>query len=92
MRVVFEGGFCEQPPLDLIRTIGRSCYVVDDDLLIGLRWILEDVRADGDPLRGLAEAYLERRPTARSSTTCASPRSGCCSSASRASGARRPRS
>jgi benzoyl-CoA reductase subunit C len=60
IRVVFEGGFCEQPPLDLIRTIGRSCYVVDDDLLIGMRWILEDVIADGDPLAGLATAYLER--------------------------------
>ena len=34
VRVVFEGGFCEQPPLDLIRAIARSCYVVDDDLLI----------------------------------------------------------
>ena len=60
IRVVFEGGFCEQPPLDLIRTIGRTCYVVDDDLLIGLRWILEDVPLDGDPLAQLAEAYLEK--------------------------------
>jgi benzoyl-CoA reductase subunit C len=60
IRVVFEGGFCEQPPLDLIRTIGRSCYVVDDDLLIGLRWIVTDVEADGDPLAALAHAYLER--------------------------------
>ncbi len=60
IRVVFEGGFCEQPPLDLIRAIGRSCYIVDDDLLIGLRWIVEDVRVNGDPRRGLAEAYLQR--------------------------------
>lgn len=60
IRVVFEGGFCEQPPLDLIRTIGRSCYVVDDDLLIGLRWIVQDVPLNGDPLAQLAEAYLER--------------------------------
>ncbi len=60
IRVVFEGGFCEQPPLDLIRAIGRSCYVVDDDLLIGLRWLLTDVPADGDPLGALADAYLER--------------------------------
>lgn len=61
IRVVFEGGFCEQPPLDLIRTIGRSCYVVDDDLLIGMRWILDDVPLNGnDPLYNLAEAYLER--------------------------------
>jgi len=60
IRIVFEGGFCEQPPLDLIRTIGRSCYVVDDDLLIGMRWILEDVAANGDALGALATAYLER--------------------------------
>jgi benzoyl-CoA reductase subunit C len=60
IRVVFEGGFCEQPPLDLIRTIGQSCYVVDDDFLIGLRWIVEDVALEGDPLLNLATAYLER--------------------------------
>ncbi len=60
IRIVFEGGFCEQPPLDLIRAIGRSCYVVDDDFLIGMRWILEDVPLDGDPLANLAQAYLER--------------------------------
>jgi len=60
IRVVFEGGFCEQPPLDLLASIGRSCYVVDDDLLIGLRYLTEDVPLDGDPLRNLAESYLER--------------------------------
>ncbi len=60
IRLVFEGGFCEQPPLDLIRAIARSCYVVDDDLLIGLRWILEDVPLEGDPLFNLAFAYLEK--------------------------------
>jgi benzoyl-CoA reductase subunit C len=59
IRVVFEGGFCEQPPLDLIRAVARSCYVVDDDLLIGMRWILSDVPTEGDPLSSLAEAYLE---------------------------------
>jgi benzoyl-CoA reductase subunit C len=58
IRIVFEGGFCEQPPLDLLRVIGNSCYVVDDDLLIGLRWILNDVPADGDPLKNLANAYI----------------------------------
>jgi len=60
IRVVLEGGFCEQPPLDLIRAIGQSCYVVDDDLLVGLRWLTADVATDGDPLRALAEAYLDR--------------------------------
>lgn len=58
IRVVFEGGFCEQPPLDLLRVIAQSCYVVDDDLLIGLRWILQDVELEGDPLFNLADAYL----------------------------------
>ncbi len=60
IRVVFEGGFCEQPPLDLIRMLGRSCYVVDDDFMIGMRYLLEDVPSTGDPLAALAEAYLER--------------------------------
>jgi benzoyl-CoA reductase subunit C len=60
IRVVLEGGFCEQPPLEMLRIIDQSCYVVDDDLLIGLRWIREDVSLDADPLDALAEAYLER--------------------------------
>lgn len=60
MRMVFEGGFCEQPPLDLLHTIARSCYIVDDDLMIGLRWILEDIPIEGDPLHNLAEAYIEK--------------------------------
>ncbi len=59
LRVVFEGGFCEQPPLELLRTIAQSCYVVDDDLLIGLRWLLEDVPEGADPLMLLARAYLD---------------------------------
>ncbi|MBZ0112587.1 MAG: 2-hydroxyacyl-CoA dehydratase [Thermoanaerobaculia bacterium] len=60
IRVVFEGAFCEQPPLDLIRMLGRTCYVVDDDFLIGLRWITEDVETEGDALGNLARAYLEQ--------------------------------
>ncbi len=60
MRVIFEGGFCEQPPLDLLQTIDRSCYLVDDDLMIGLRYLVEDVPTDGDPLYNLAEAYIEK--------------------------------
>jgi benzoyl-CoA reductase subunit C len=60
IRVILEGGFCEQPPLDLLRAIARSCYVVDDDLLIGLRWLVEDVPTAGDPLQILAESYIDR--------------------------------
>ncbi|MDH3300682.1 MAG: 2-hydroxyacyl-CoA dehydratase, partial [Acidimicrobiia bacterium] len=39
IRVVFEGGFCEQPPIELLSVLQDVAYVVDDDLLIGLRWL-----------------------------------------------------
>jgi benzoyl-CoA reductase subunit C len=58
IRIVLEGGFCEQPPLDLLAVIGQSCYVVDDDLLIGLRFLVRDVDEQGDPLAALADAYI----------------------------------
>jgi len=58
MRVVLSGGFCEIPPLDLLQVVTRACYVVDDDLLIGLRWILGDVPVSGDPYTQLADAYF----------------------------------
>jgi benzoyl-CoA reductase subunit C len=60
VRVVFEGGFCEQPPLDMLQLIEEACYIVDDDLLVGLRWLTEDVPLVGDPLHNLAESYIER--------------------------------
>jgi len=60
IKVVFSGGFCEQPPLDLIAVLQDACYIVDDDFMLGLRWILDDVDIDGDPLRALADAYLNR--------------------------------
>ena len=60
IRVVFEGGFCEQPPLDMLEMMNRYCYIVDDDLLIGLRWIQEDIPIEGDPLLNLANAYIEQ--------------------------------
>lgn len=59
-RVVFLGGFCEQPPLEMVETIEDVCFIVDDDLLIGQRWITEDVPEEGDPVRALAESYIQR--------------------------------
>jgi len=60
VRVVFEGGFCEQPPLDMLAVIQDVCYIVDDDLLIGLRWLTDDVALEGDPMTNLARAYFDR--------------------------------
>jgi benzoyl-CoA reductase subunit C len=59
-RVVFLGGFCEQPPLEMLETIEDACFIVDDDLLIGQRWLVDDVPEEGDPVRALAESYIER--------------------------------
>lgn len=61
IRVVVEGAFCEQPPLDLIKLIEEAgCYVVDDDFSLGRRWFYEDVPTDDDPLLALAQSYLDR--------------------------------
>lgn len=58
-RVVVVGAFCEQPPLGLIISIERAgCYVVDDDFLLGNRFLTRDVSVDGDPARALAEAFV----------------------------------
>ena len=58
-RVVLVGMFCEQPPHGLVLTLERAgCYVVDDDFLIGLRWLQDEVPVDGDPLANLVDAYL----------------------------------
>lgn len=60
-RIVLVGMFCEQPPLGLLKTLERAgCWVVDDDLLLGLRWLTADVPLDGDPLQNLADSYLHQ--------------------------------
>ncbi len=60
-RVVVTGAFCEQPPLNLIKSIELSgCYVVDDDFMLVSRWLQGDVPLDGDPLEQLALAFLHR--------------------------------
>jgi benzoyl-CoA reductase subunit C len=60
-RVVVTGAFCEQPPLNLIKSLELAgCYVVDDDLLLVTRWLTVDTSIDGDPLRNLATAFLHQ--------------------------------
>jgi benzoyl-CoA reductase subunit C len=57
-RVVVTGAFCEQPPLGLIKSIERAgCYIVDDDFLLGNRFLQHEVSLEGDPVRALAESF-----------------------------------
>lgn len=65
-RVVVAGAFCEQPPLGLIQTLERAgCYIVDDDLVLGPRFITSPVMPAkgpvGDPLDALVDAFLTKR-------------------------------
>jgi benzoyl-CoA reductase subunit C len=58
-RVIVVGAFCEQPPLGLIKSIERAgCYVVDDDFILGNRWLTHDVPLEGDPVRAMADAFV----------------------------------
>ncbi len=64
-RIVLTGAFCEQPPIGLIKSIEMAgCYIVEDDFMLIMRWLLDDVPADketsGDPLVELSKAFLHR--------------------------------
>jgi len=61
LRVVIEGAFCEQPPLGLLEVLEEAgCYVVEDDLLLGWRWLTGDVAGGGDPFERLGAAYVNQ--------------------------------
>ena len=62
IKVLISGSFCEQPPIGLIKTIEMAgCYIVEDDFMLGSRWIQEEVDDDtGDPLMALVDAYLNK--------------------------------
>jgi len=68
-RIVLTGAFCEQPPLDLLRTLERAgCWIVDDDLLMGPRMITEPIIDPegpvGDPIDALVDAFLSKAAAA----------------------------
>jgi benzoyl-CoA reductase subunit C len=60
IRVVVEGAFCEQPPLEVIRLLEEAgCDLVEDDLALSHRWFNGDVPVSDDPVRALAESYVQ---------------------------------
>ncbi len=73
IHVVVSGAFCEQPPLELLKTLEQAgCYVVDDDFMLAYRWFERDIEIPSfentipSPIAALADAFLNQ------STTCAS--------------------
>jgi len=61
IRVVVTGVFCEQPSLGLIRALEQSgCYIVDDDWVLGARFVRGDIDPGENPLRAICDAYLNR--------------------------------
>ncbi len=60
VRVVLEGSFCEQPPLELVRTLDEAhCFVVDSDLARGLRWFRAPLERSDDPWLDLGRGWFE---------------------------------
>jgi benzoyl-CoA reductase subunit C len=60
VRIAIFGSFCEQPPLNLIKSIEMAgCYVVDDDYALVNRFLTVDVPTSGDPLEALAMTYIK---------------------------------
>ena len=62
IRVVITGSFCEQPPIGLIKSVELAgCYIVDDDFMLGSRWIQGDVDPNtSNPLLTLSNAYINQ--------------------------------
>lgn len=61
IKVIVWGAFCEQLPINLIKSLELSgCFVVDDDFILGSRWIQGKVAENtSDPLGAIVESYLQ---------------------------------
>ena len=62
IRVIISGSFCEQPPIGLIKSVEMAgCYIIDDDFMLGSRWIQGDIAdSSGDPLNEIVNAFLTK--------------------------------
>lgn len=62
VRVIVKGAFCEQPPLDLVRTLEEAgLAIVDDDFHLGSRLFDGPIGGGSEPpLRRIARAFVER--------------------------------
>lgn len=62
IKVIVWGAFCEQVPINLIKSIEMAgAYIIDDDFILGSKWIQGEIEEDSsDPLKAIAEAYLKQ--------------------------------
>lgn len=59
IRVAVVGNFCEQPPVMLMKVIeDAGCYIINDEALIGLRWLGHAPDDTEDPVATLARSYV----------------------------------
>lgn len=59
VRVVLEGSFCEQPPMELLRILDQAhCFVAESDLGRGVAWFRRPIPRSGDPWSDLVEAFF----------------------------------
>lgn len=77
IKVVVTGAFCEQPPIGLIKTIELAgCYIVDDDFMLGSRWIEGNIEENTDePLQAIVNAYLTKSTFSSSVYDVGNPKS-----------------
>ena len=60
-RVAVTGAFCEQPPINLIKSLEMAgCYIVDDDFMLVNRWIQGEIATSGDPIVNMSRAFLHQ--------------------------------
>jgi benzoyl-CoA reductase subunit C len=62
IRIIISGSFCEQPPIGLIKSVEMAgCYIIDDDFMLGSRWIIGDINSTtADPLNEIVNAFLTK--------------------------------
>lgn len=59
IRVVVEGAFCEQPPVEMLKLLDDvGCHILDDDFVLGKHFLQGNVEITAHPLESLAKAYL----------------------------------
>lgn len=75
-RMALTGAFCELPPLAMLETIeDTGVAIVSDDIQLGMRWWAKPIPESDDPVRTLAEHYLNS--AVRSSIVHENPKERC---------------